>query len=486
MRSVYQRPFPIIKIATLKPSDLDFERSTFPLPLTSMEKFHVAADSAEFPNTIFCRMRFSGEIDQPIAREATKRILKRHLLIFKTINNAGQWTIAAHDTEQTLDAKLDRMLTWTYCDGQQPIVDDSFAPPLPTKFGDAVVPQVDLNAEHGLRAWVYVGSGHTMILTGIHHAAGDGGGGIQLLSDFFRVYDNLCSDRDWDFGLRKLDVNLLQSRGDIGFFSRKYLRHAWKQPIALLGMAKFVLRKFRSFEPHTKTLTPATNFPGITGRWLNESDSANVQSFADSRNIRVNSVAMAAVFGACQKWLDRDGDIESNGWIRMLLPISYRAKSDLRLPVTNKATVVQVDRCREQMRNDKAFLHYLNREIDIVVGWQFDKIFLMVIGLLAKLPGRLKRAANNPAARGTIVFTNLGEPFRLKKVVKRNWAGQMKWIDFDFVGPIRPAMPVNFTLQRHQQRYRLSLHFDRRVLTEESAMDFLASIENQLKAICQK
>ena len=457
----------------------------FPLPLSSMEKFHLAADSADFPNTIFCRMRFSGEIDETIARDATKRMLKRHLLILKTIGGAGQWELSADDSEETLDAKLERMLTWTYCDGQDPVNEDSFAPKLQTEFDNAVVPQVDINAEHGLRAWVYVGSGHTMILTGIHHAAGDGGGGIQLLSDFFQVYDNLCSDRDWDHGLRRLDISLLKERGRIGLFTKNYLRHLWKQPIALLGMAKFMLRKFRVFEPNKKTLTPTTNFPGILGCWLNESDSANIQSFADDQNVRVNSVAMAAVFNACQKWLDRGDDAETTGWIRMLLPISYRAKSDLRLPVTNKATIVQVDRCKKQMRNGKAFLFYLNREIDIVVGWQFDKIFLMVIGLLAKLPGRLKRSADDPSARGTIVFTNLGEPFRLKKVVKRNWSGQLHWIDFDFVGPIRPAMPVNFTLQRHQERYRLSLHFDRRVLTEESATEFLASIADELKGLQQ-
>ena len=432
-------------------------------------------------------MRFSGEIDQRIARDATKRMLKRHLLIQKTVRGTGtrqQWELSTDDHEETLDAELDKMLSWIQCDEQKKVNDDSFAPQLPTEFANAVVPQVDINAQHGLHAWVFVGSGHTVILAGIHHAAGDGGGGIQLLSDFFQVYDNLCSDRDWDFGLRKLDIRLLQQRGHIGLFRWNYLRHLWKQPIALFGMAKFMLRTFSVLEADKKHLKPTTNFPGITGRWLTESDSANIQSFADQQNVRVNSVVMAAVFRACQKWLDRDRDRnrddEKTGWIRMLLPISYRAKSDLRLPVTNKATIVQVDRCADQMSNGKSFLHFLNREIDIVVGWQFDKIFLMVISLLARLPGRLKKAAEDPAARGTIVFTNLGEPFRLKKVAQRNWVGQLQWIDFDFVGPIRPAMPVNFTLQRHQQRYRLSLHFDRRVLTEETAANFLALIENEL------
>jgi len=445
-----------------------------------MEKFHLAADSAEFPNTIFCRIRFSGEIDESIARVAAKRMLKRHLLILKTVGGSGKWERSADASPETLDADLDRMLTWTYCDGQAPVNEDSFAPRLPTEFDDAVVPQVNINAEHGLRAWVYIGSGHTTILTGIHHAAGDGGGGIQLLSDFFQVYDNLCSDRPWDFGLRKLDDSLLKQRGRIGVFSWNYLKHLWKQPIALFGMAKFMLRRFRVFESGLETITPTTNFPGIAGRWLNESDSANVQFYADQQNVRVNSVAMAAVFNACQKWLVRDGDSESTDWIRMVLPISYRAKSDLRLPVTNKATIVQVDRNKAQMRNAKTFLNYLNREIDIVIGWQFDKIFLIVIGLLAMIPGRLKRAAESTTARGTIVFTNLGEPFRLKKVKKRNWAGQLQWVDFDFVGPIRPGMPVNFTLQRHQRRYRLSLHYDRRVLSEELAEEFLSSIKNEL------
>ncbi len=448
-----------------------------------MEKFHLAADSAEYPNTIFCRMRFAGEIDESIARDATKRMLLRHLLIRKTIGRAGQWELSDDTSAEILDADLQRMLTWTYCDEETCVIEDSFAPPLPTDFADAVVPQVDINAEHGLRAWVYVGAGHTTILTGIHHAAGDGGGGIQLLSDFFQVYDNLCGGREWDYGLRKLDIGLLKTRGRIGVFGWNYLRHLWKQPIALFGMAKFMLQKFRPFEPSQKALMLTTNFPGIVGLWLNEKDSANIQSFADHNNVRVNSVAMAAVFNACQKWLDQHGSSKSTDWIRMVLPISYRAKSDLRLPVTNKATIVQVDRRADQMRNRKSFLHFLNREIDIVVGWQFDKIFLMVIGLLAMLPGRLKRAAENPAARGTIVFTNLGEPFRLKKVAKRNWSGQLKWIDFDFVGPIRPNMPVNFTLQRHQKRYRLSLHFDRRVLTEELAAEFLASIENEVRSM---
>lgn len=448
-----------------------------------MEKFHLAADGHTYPNTIFCRMRFSGELDQAIARDATIRILQRHLLIRKTVKGTGRrqrWELTSDPGPDSMDGELAKMLTWVTGVDNPGFMEDSFAPKLPTSMKNAVLPQVDINAQHGLHAWVFVGRGHTMILAGIHHAAGDGAGGIQLLSDFFQVYDNLWSERDWDFGLRKLDLSLLKQRGSIGFFSRNYLRHLWKQPIALLGMAKFIVRKFQAFKPCAHAFHPKTNFPGIVGRWINEANAEAIQSFSDKQNVRVNSVAMAAVFYACQKWLGKDIHGNDVGWIRMLLPISYRAKSDLRLPVTNKATIVQVDRRYQQMQNRQTFLHYLNREIDMMVGWQFDKIFLMVIRLLAWFPGRLQTAANAPKAKGTIVFTNLGEPFRLKKAKKRNWAGQLEWKDFDFVGPIRQQMPVNFTLQRHQQRYRISLHYDRRVLSEQTAQEFLASIEHEL------
>ena len=451
-----------------------------------MEKFHLAADSEEFPNTIFCRMRFTGELNEAIARDATKRMLKRHLLIRKTVRGTGRklsWHLSAEQSEQSLDQELAKMLTWTRDVDPAKLADESFSPQLPTLSEDTVVPKVDINIEHGLHAWVFVGDGRTTILAGIHHAAGDGGGGIQLLSDFFQVYDNLCSDRNWDFGLRKLDYALLKSRGKIGFFSWNYLKHLWKQPIAAFGFIKFMLNRFRTFEPHAQSLTPTTNFPGIVGLWVDESDAKAMQSFADAQQVRVNSVAMAAVFQACQKWLQASNDGRDVGWIRMLLPISYRSKSDLRLPVTNKATIVQVDRRFQQMQNPKTFLHYLNREIDIVIGWQFDKIFLMVIGLFSWLPKRLTAAAQKPKAKGTIVFTNLGEPFRLKKVKKRNWVGELEWQDFDFVGPILPQLPVNFTLQRHQQRYRLSLHFDRRVLSEETAKKFLTSIQQELPSM---
>jgi hypothetical protein len=331
-----------------------------------------------------------------------------------------------------------------------------------------------------------------MILAGAHHVSSDGVGGVQFISDLCQVYDNLYAGREWDFGLRKLDLGLLADRGRWGVLKRSYLKHIWKQPIAVLGMLNFLTRSFKLFHPQTPSLSPTTNMPGITGAWINPSETEAIKSFCDRCNTRVNSLAMAAVFYATQQWLhnanpidDRSGKPKKMRWVRMLLPVSYRNKSDLRLPMTNKTTIVQIDRNSDQMKNRQSFLHYLNREIEIVIGWQFDKFFLMAIVLMSLWPRWLERAATTKQAQGTIVFTNLGEPFRLKKVAQRGWVGPLAWEDFDLVGPLRPEMPVNFTLQRYQDRYRMSLHFDRRVITPTQAQAFLKMIKTTLNQMTQ-
>ncbi len=487
--SVLPLLFPIIKPAQLKATESDSVAETFSLPLTGMEKFHRAADTPAYPNTIFCRMRFAGRIDQRIARETLKCLLKRHWLLQKTIKGSGlrqKWVPDDDLVDVALDDELAKMMTWNCAAADCHFMADDFAPQLLSGNEESVVPQINIESQRGIHMWVFAGPNNTMILAGIHHAVGDGGGGVQLLSDFVHVYDNLYANRDWDYGLRQLNPSLLKQRGDIGLLRWNYLQHLWKQPIALFGFFKFMRNKFQTFSPNKHTLTPATNFPGIVGRWISSDDSVAIQASANRNKVPVNSVVMAAVFRACQRWLGGRGNGNDAGWIRMLLPISYRNKSDLRLPVTNKTTIVQIDRRYQQMHPSETFLHYLNREINIVVGWQFHKLFLMAIESLSWLPGGLQRAANTPIARGTIVFTNLGTPFRFKKFIKRNAIGPLNWVDFDFVGPIRPKMPVNFTLQRHHQQYRLSLHFDRRALTQATAEAFLASIEAELSDPLQK
>jgi len=338
-----------------------------------------------------------------------------------------------------------------------------------------------------------------MLFFAIHHSVTDGLGGSRIINELLIAYDNLAAGRAWDDGFRRLDPARLLQRNRLGLNRWAYWKHLWKQPIALAGMAKFLFRGFHVIKGGRAKASGAPNIEsdsqerGLVGRWISEDLSAQIDCSAAEKSISANSIAMASVFYALPAWSRQQDDTPTEKWFRMVLPISIASKNDLRSPITNRATIVQVDRCEDQMRDVDSFLHYLDREVKIIVGWQFDKLFLLLVRMMSVSRGWLRRSAANPRARGTIVFTNLGQPFRsadkrLQKLSRKaaNADHPTDIVDFDFAGPTRSGMPLNFTIQRHQQRYRITARLDGRVVTCEQADRFLKQVEAELNRLTSR
>ena len=342
------------------------------------------------------------------------------------------------------------------------------------------------NGDVRLRIWCVADHGSTAVLFGIHHVISDGLGGAQSINDLFAIYDNLRAGRDWDQDLRRLDVKRLKLRNHLGVWSWDYIKHLWKQPIALAGLLKFLFRDFTVLGPRTNepaaALTDKTAL-GLVGQWIDSDHAAAIDCFAKQKQVTGNSIFMAAVFYAVERWSSEHAPRGRERWCRIVLPVSLRSKDDLRMPVTNRATIVQVDRNKEQMRDRESFLHYLDREVKIIVGWQFHKLFLLIVRCMSVSEVWLRWSARKRKARGTIVFTNLGEPFRaVEKRERLNQAddGAVTSLSaFDFGGPIRNHMPLNFTLQKSKGRYRISVRFDSRVVTIDQAKEFLELVKEE-------
>lgn len=58
--------------------------------------------------------------------------------------------------------------------------------------------------------------------------------------------------------------------------------------------------------------------------------------------------------------------------------------------------------------------------------------------------------------------------------------GDLNLKDFDFVGPVRSKTPVNFSIQKHLTRYRISLHFDARLLDRAQADQLMDCYQTSL------
>ena len=476
------------------------------MPLTSIEHFHLLSASSAHPNVLFCRVIIAGTLQQKLLEEAMEHVGDRHYLINRRLAQSSQNPTWIND----LDCQTTIPLTWLQVIDDRPL-DTSFMPT-----ASDLDAKLNLHSTCGTHVWYLplVSTGaqsnsqevdqphvtaKSMLFFAIHHSVTDGLGGSRIISELLIAYDNLAAGRAWDDGLRRLDPARLSQRNRLGLSRWAYWKHLWKQPIALVGMAKFLFRSFHLINGGQDKVSGTPNNEsdsqtlGLLGRWISEDLSAQIDRSAAEKSISANSIAMASVFYALPTWSRQLSDTPVEKWFRMVLPISIASKDDFRSPITNRATIVQVDRCEDQMRDVDSFLHYLDREVKIIVGWQFDKLFLLIVRMMSVSRGWLRRSAANPRARGTIVFTNLGQPFRSvdKRLQKLSRAAAnadhlTEIVDFDFAGPTRDDMPLNFTIQRHQQRYRITARFDRRVLTSEQAGRFLGQVETEMNKITNR
>ncbi|MEM9412739.1 MAG: hypothetical protein AAGA30_16625 [Planctomycetota bacterium] len=424
----------------------------FPMALTDMEKFHWYDSSPEFLNQIFVRFKYRGLIDPEKAELAAQRTVARHPLLNTTIKKA--------------DGKLE----WIWSPDQLPEIDwrgDS---------QNAGLPNLQSNDSVPWNVTTRVAEGSTEMWFYMSHSVGDGLAGIQIISDWMKQYHHLVTG-DRPKGVHRLEDHLLSQRSRIGLLKWRYLKKLWMQPLGLFGAYKFIFRKPTELVSESRRVTSVWDEqrqPTVIGQWIDESRSEEIKHRSRQLGITTNTFFLGQLMKSLSEFCP---PLESNksGWIRILLPMNIRDFSDRRMPATNRTTIVQIDRAAKDF-TDPAFFTQLQREIGIIQQWDLGKLFLIAIRLMSWIPSILKRAASSKKCRGTAVVANLAEPFGrigLPIESQKLKVGNLILEEFDFVGPIRHRMPVNFTIQKHLGRYRISLHFDPRVLDKTTARDLL-------------
>ena len=463
----------------------------FPMPMRSIEKFHWFDDNKEYPNVVFCRMRIKGKLDQAIAREAWQIAVERQPFADvepKKVGGRWCWVQGPRGDE---DGSR-RFEDWR---GTRFEFQEFESAPVPWKFKDHLIesstgsylgvftcPSNSINqspnensSTHQTEVWLYV-----------HHAVGDGAGSILVINDWMMIYANLKSNRDPQTGLHRLDPKLLANRNSINFFTWNYLKHLWKQPIALFGAVKFAFRKTPELIPpeHQASNQPS-HYPSIIGQWIDADQVSQISQHASQHNVTVNTILLGQLYLILADWRSQQGHHDSKDWMRIIMPISIRRVSDRRLPTANRATLVQIDRQSRQTDDLGAFYFGLNREINIIRGWQLDKIFLLAIRAMSFSDWMLRWAANNQKSRAMAVFTNLGEPLRKSERAGGRHPDKEAPIrpdEFDLVGPIRAGTPVNFSVSRYGAAMRVSLQYDSKLISETQAKELLGGYVDRLKS----
>lgn len=461
-------------------------KKLFPMPMTSIEKLHWFDDDPDLPNVIFCRMRVAERIDEQYARRAWQIAVDRQPFAdVKPTRMKGRWhwTLGPRvkaKNNSSLDAWNGTRFEWTEYPSKPPrwqFADHRVAEKTGSYLGVSVWSQqreVDC---------VAVAEDHSEIWFHVHHAIGDGAGAVMVVTEWMEIYGNLSNGQPPEMGLVRIDGELLKRRNRLDLLTWRYLKQVPKQPIALFGATKFIFRKTAELM-HGHRSANQPGYPSIRGEWIPESELDRLDEQAKFLGVTLNSLLLAQLFRSLVQWRSEQGIPSGRDWIRIILPMSIRNISDRRLPMTNRATIVQIDRCVNDMKDGEGFCRHLDREIKIIRGWQLDKMFLLAVRGMSILEPWLRRAARNKQSRGMAVFTNLGEPLRrMERHRARGRSSGIAWKleEIDCVGPVRCGTPVNFSVARYQGALRVSLHFDAQVLSFQQAEELLKTYVDGLK-----
>ena len=432
-----------------------------------MEKFHLHDSNPTFNNHIYGRLAFRGQLDVELAAQTVQHIMARHPMFTALIDESPRGLIWRQSTE-----RFDRF-EWKHLSESEAQDPESHR----------------IHYGRDWNIWSQERGELTEICFRTTHSVCDGLGAIQGVTDLLRFYHQAKEHNNFDARVPKLDTGSLARRGRLGLTRWKYLKHLWKQPLGLFGATKFVFRKPCELVKSPETLAPWQDGlqPQFHGTWLDHDLSERLKQKAASLGVAANTLFCGQLMKTLEAIRVRNETATSH-WIRILLPMNIRGYADRRLPATNATTVVQVDRRAADFASD-GFYKSLDREINVIRDWELGKLFLIAIRGMSVLPGVLKRAANNGKCRGTAVFANLAQPFRnLKLPVTKGedgeeqiQVGNLRLVEFDLFGPIRHRTPINFSVQKHLGRFRISLHSDPRLLTDQQAnrlvADYVSSLE---------
>ena len=432
-----------------------------PLKPVAIERYHLLDTHERYPNCIFGRFNFSGEINLDAAREAFELLADQHPL-----------------AQCTYDQKSDR---WVWQEDRDEAFHESDCwPPEAADF--------DIEQKIGNRFSFYVSDGNTYLQTQTHHALLDGLAGVSCVSDWLVHYARLVTG-DNIGRIRELDQNRLKQRGKLNLLKREMLLKFPLQSIALFGAVKFMFRKVSPITDDSSSMGSENDrkqFPTMLSHVIDPTGTKRLKQKAKDLNASVVEILLAEWFIAQVEWRKKHALHKDRDWIRTLVPLNIRTKDDLKLSACNRVSMIQLDRMSRELNEYQSLVGGIKREMGAIRQWKLDRTFLLAIKMLSWLPGLLKRTLKSDVCRATSVLSSLGDPFKPSRLPTENGkvrAGNLLLDRFDLAAPVRPKTAVSIATSRYAHSLQFTMHYDYQVLSEQQATELFNEFICRLDAV---
>ncbi|MDG2012477.1 MAG: hypothetical protein P8J33_03170, partial [Pirellulaceae bacterium] len=332
------------------------------LRVTSIERYHLCDDTPQNPNVIGCDLTVRGPLHLINATAALREAAGRHPMIAARLQGR-YWYLDPADA-QTLE--------WV-------VVADSGSEAGGSDPPGCDLRVIDLTQQLSSRFVLRKGKEVTHLSFRLHHAAADGGGGLQFVADWLLTYHRLSTASELPRS-RETNISLLANRNHLKLLTREFLGKLWVQPIAILGAGKFLLRQVQAVVP----LRDAGQAPQVHDFQCLESSLsteqvANLKRQATACNATINELILRGVFLGIHHFRKSQGLHQPREWLRLMVPISIRDFSDRRLPAANRASIVQLDRTDRDFEDPQGMTWGLNYELGNIKKWNLEKTFLLLM-----------------------------------------------------------------------------------------------------------
>lgn len=476
------------------------------LALTPFEKFQYWETRAGYPNQIVAVLDFVGRLDVRCFIEAVALVLPRHPLLYSRIKTAGERPVAfvwpdgaaqfgtpaetspsADFAAEDFDATLVRFGLQDHV-RLQPQPDDW----QPQQLND--LPNVQPDNGPAFCLTIQFNKTQCRWVMQTHHAVCDGLGGLQSIRELLQVYHWRSTDPKQPFPLRPLPIQRLAHRGRMFRGAASIRSRLAKLPmkwIGLFGASKFLWRRPVGLGANDgRESGDCSKGSGIT--WvdgvLNSSQSRRLRQVAKEFGVTVNSLLLAQWLATLHRFRVQH-DLtkpESNDCYRLMIPTNERTGGDVALSACNQVSMVYVDRWPREMEHLDGLAAGIDYEMSMIRRWGLSGTFLLALRVLGWFPGLLRWYARRPSCWATSYVTNLGpimDRLRVGQVGERAQVGELTLQEIRLLPPLRPALPAALAVHTYAGQVALTLHYDRREIGIEQAIELLQSFLNRLRTL---
>lgn len=417
------------------------------IPTTAFEAHMLADDRPSHPMVIVSRFLFSG----PAPREALSKAFD-----------------AVIQDEPLLTAKIDAsgfgLPRWV--PGPTPTLHYSSSTEL-RDIASLSLPHLDPHAGPMFHAEVGEHPAGWTIDLAVHHAACDGLGLVAFMERWLLAAAGLEGRRPRP----PRDVlACLRTRGRVAASWKDFMNLLPDLGVGLAGVRQFLARRVAELGQRSGArdeAPPGPWRPAIIVKEIDPPTIARFEAVARDRGVTVNDVFLAALLAAITEAVE-----ESDGWVRLGVPVSLRTKSDHLLPAANRVSMVFLDRQRKDGLDHASLVTGIHDEMEIIRTHSLGHIMPMSLEVTRLLPGGLRRAARRPAPQATAVLSNLGRCFHRSPLIGKSGAltiGASVLDSWWVVPPVRPGTTMAIATHETAGRRTVAAHLDPTALTPHAA-----------------